>query len=521
MYVNVVCGLFVGCLLVSAALIPAVMRFARRIDAVDRGGFRKVFQGEMPLLGGLGVAIPLLTLCVFVGGLGHLVIRQWEWIWIHHRAWFDPLMDVASVRNDCLAIAAGGVAIVALGFVDDTRGMRARYKLLGQVAVALFVCFTGHVLTTVSVPFLGTVELGVVMGGLLTMLWVVGLINAFNLIDGIDGLASGIALVGTVALVALSIAQHNAFVTLAGAALAGSLLAFLFYNFPPARIFLGDTGSMFIGYALAVISLLGAQKSEAAVIIFAPMLALSLPLFETGVSMLRRYIGGVPVFTGDNRHTHHRLLRKGYSQPEVVLTLCGTGLVLAVAAVLAALIPETSKWGWCPYALYIGALVNIAWLAGYLRPTTLKAIVERRQRNKIFQSLSRYASLRLNDGMRASQAQVLLELCRHELGLKHLEVRMKSGERLMVSPVDVKYAAEPDSREILKVKSSEGQDILLCYEYKHAPNDNRRQDVSLCLAGIFDGMKAERHHRADNEAHERGYADKVVRFRGGATRGEK
>jgi UDP-GlcNAc:undecaprenyl-phosphate GlcNAc-1-phosphate transferase len=368
--------------------------------------------------------------------------------------------------------------------------MRARWKLLGQIAIALYVFMSGYTITTVSIPLVGALELGAGTGGLLTMLWVVGLINAFNLIDGIDGLAAGTALIGAAALVALSVIQENAYVTCAGAALAGSLLAFLPYNFPPARIFLGDTGSMFLGYALAMMSLLGAQKSEAAVIILAPMLALGLPIFETLVSIARRYAGGAPVFVGDNRHTHHRLLRKGYSQRRVVLTLYGTGLLLAAAAIMSASIRENSAWSWCSYAVYLGTLVCIAWLAGYLRPTTLKKVIERRHRNKVFQALARYAALRLNASMGSVETNLLLELCRRELGLRHIEVRMKSGGRLMVSTDGMEDDRTQASQEELLVKSSEGQDILICYEFTHAPDPERRQDVSSCLARIFDGMRS-------------------------------
>ena len=497
---KLICALFFGCLIATAALTPAVMWFARRIGAVDRGGYRKVFQGDMPLLGGLGIAVPLMVLGLAAGTAGHVIIRNWQWVWNHHRESFDLLLSFAGSRKECMTLAIGGVAVVVLGLIDDTKGLRARWKLLGQVVIALFVCLSGYAITTVYIPFIGVADLGIGVGGLLTMLWVVGLINAFNLIDGIDGLAAGTALVGVGALVVLSIIQENAYVTFAGSALAGSLLAFLLYNFPPARIFLGDTGSMFLGYVLAMMSLMGAQKSEAVVIILAPMLALGLPIFETLISMLRRYLRGVPIFVGDDRHTHHRLLLKGYSQPRVVLTLCGSGLFLATAAIMLALVPEDSKWAWCSYALYGGTLVYIAWLAGYLRPTTFKTVLERRQRNSILRALGRYAALRLNTNTGPIERSLLLELCRHELGLLYIEVRTRSGGRFMVSPDGMKYDRPQAPQEELLVKSSDGQDILIRYEFEHAPDDNRRQDVSSCLAGIFDQMRIDQAVKSSEES---------------------
>ncbi len=240
MLMTVVCALFFGCLIATTALIPAVMRFARKIDAVDRGGYRKVYQGAMPLLGGLGIAVPLIVLGLAAAGAGHVIVidRVWRWVNIHHKESFDPLFSLAGSRNECMTLALGGIAIVALGLIDDIKGLRARWKLLGQIVIALFVCLSGYAVTTVAIPFIGPVNFGVSVGGLLTILWVVGLINAFNLIDGVDGLAAGIALIGAGALVALGIIQQNAYVTFTGVALTGSLLAFLLYNFPPAKIFL-------------------------------------------------------------------------------------------------------------------------------------------------------------------------------------------------------------------------------------------------------------------------------------------
>ncbi|HOE65189.1 MAG TPA: MraY family glycosyltransferase [Candidatus Hydrogenedentes bacterium] len=475
-------------LLATALLVPLVMRFARAIGAVDRGGYRKVFQGAMPLLGGLGVALPLIALCMAGAVAGYGVVRHWQWFWLYRRDVFDALFSLAGERGNFLTLAWGGAAIVALGLVDDIKGMRARWKLAGQTVVAIMVCLSGQMLTTVSLPFWGSVTLGAGVGGLISVLWIVGLINAFNLIDGVDGLASGVALVGAGALIALSMIQQDVFVMFAAAALAGSLLAFLFYNFPPARIFLGDTGSMFLGYALALLSLSGAQKSEAAIVVAGPMLALSLPLFETVVSVLRRSIRGVPLFAGDAHHTHHRLLSKGYSQPRIVLTFCGVALLLAGAAIMSALIPPGSRWAWCPYALYAGALLYIAVLAGYLRPASFEATLERHQRNKGFQALARYVAPRLGRARPPVETGLLLELCRQELELAGIEVRRQANRLVLLATQPGNDDAARTPFETFGVKSSDGQDLLVAYAFVSAPDETRRQDVCACLAAIFDGM---------------------------------
>lgn len=489
---QIVGALFIGCLMATLVLIPGVMRFAQWIGAVDRGGYRKVFQGQMPLLGGLGIAIPLALMAVTASIVGHAIVANWTWVAAQYPDHFDLLFAFANSRTDCLVLALGGAGIVVLGIVDDTKGMRARYKLLGQVGVAIFLCLGGFSITNIGLPFVGPLDLGAFLGTLFTVFWVVGLINAFNLIDGVDGLASGIAFVGVSSLVVLGLLQQNAFVTFAGAAMAGCLLGFLFYNFPPARIFLGDTGSMFLGYMLAAMTLIGSQKYETAVILFTPMLALSFPIFETLISILRRYLRGVPVFMGDNHHTHHRLLSKGYSQPRVVLTLYGVATLLAAAAILAAVIPENSPWAFVSYALFAGTLMSIAWLAGYLRPTTFRRIIERRKRNRIYHALAHYANLCLHGGGRSAKVDVLLELCRHELGLLHLELQLENGAILMSSTAVQDETKTDAPRERLRVKSSDDQNIFIFYLFDHAPDENRRHDVNACLAGIFDQLMLDR-----------------------------
>ncbi|MFP4501486.1 MAG: glycosyltransferase family 4 protein [Candidatus Hydrogenedentota bacterium] len=481
--------LFIGFLVVTAALMPGVMLFARTIGAIDRGGYRKIYKGAMPLLGGLGIAVPFIAAGLGSGLLGYFVISHWQWVVENYPAQFNLLMNLAGNRHELLTMTIGAVGIIGIGVIDDSRGLRPRWKLLGQTAVALFICASGYAFTKLTIPFWGSVDLGFMGGHLLTMLWVIGLINAFNLVDGTDGLAGGIAFIAAIALLMLSLIQANPLVALASAALAGSLLAFLGYNFPPARIFLGDTGSMFLGYALAVMSLLGAQKAETAAILFAPMLVLGLPVFETLVSIIRRYLNGVPVFAGDNRHTHHRLLIKGFTPAGVVLTLCGAEFCLAATAVLAALIPDESAWAWTPYIGYFATLLGLIWIAEYGRPQTVGNIMERRNRNRIYQALGKYAALRLNDAQRPVEPHLLLELCRQELGLSRIVVDM---------PEHTQWAAPPDAgaqtpptrahQECLHLKSSQDEDIVITYCYTRPPDTNLHQDVTACLAAIFNGL---------------------------------
>lgn len=195
---------------------------------------------------------------------------------------------------------------------------------------------------------------------------------------------------------------------------------------------------------------------------------------------------------GDNHHTHHRLLSKGYSQPRVVLTLYGVAALLATAAVLAAVIPENSRWAFTPYALFAGTLVTIAWLADYLRPTAFRRIIERRKRNRVYHALAHYANLCLNANARADKIDVLLAICRHELGLVNIELQLENGAVLMTTTDAPMNSESGRTLEKLRVKSSDDQNIFIFYTFEHPPDDNRRHDVTACLAGIFDGLMLDR-----------------------------
>ena len=173
MLVKAIGALFFSCLTATLLFTPVVIRLARRTGAVDRGGYRKVFRGEMPLLGGLAVAAPLIGLSSVSAVLGHMVIRNWQWAFVNYREPWELMLSLASVRNECMTLAIGGVAIVVLGLMDDIKGLRARWKLAGQVLVALFVCLSGYSLSAFAIPFLGAVNLDPSVGGLLTVLWIV------------------------------------------------------------------------------------------------------------------------------------------------------------------------------------------------------------------------------------------------------------------------------------------------------------------------------------------------------------
>ena len=495
--------LFLGSSLATVLLTPLAMWLARAIGAINRGGYRKVYQGSMPLLGGLAVAVPFLAVCML--------------------AILGPTSMLQSIRGgrlDLAILATGCAVIVGLGVVDDLRGMKARPKLVFQTIAALLVCAAGHTILSVEFPIIGTVRLPAAVGVLITVLWIVGLTNAFNLMDGVDGLAAGVAFIASLGLAIIAAANGASFVVLLCVTLAGSLLAFLAFNFHPARVFLGDTGSMFLGFSLATIALMGSYKSQAAVVFAAPILALGLPIFETLTSVFRRFVRGRPLFVGDQGHTHHRLLRKGFSQRQVALTLYAASFVCMVSAILYQLLSERSRSSWIPIGLYVMTVFVLAWVAGYFQPKEAKHSSKNRQRNLLLSAFARYGALALSTGKSLLSLSEILRIARRELELRFLEVWLEDGPALIVSsgrmsletsyqlPVhfengpplmapggfamDVETSVLPvGSFEETMVQSANGHDLIIRYQYQKRPDELERQDLMACLAHLFAQTKIE------------------------------
>ena len=472
-------------------LMPMVMWFAHRVGAVDHGGHRKINQRPIPLLGGLTIALPVLAMGLVAALGGMAMIVWWKEAYRLAPTWFSPLMEVAAMRRDILAITIGGAAIVLIGMVDDIRGMKARVKLLGQIAVAAFIFFSGFRVSSVNLPLLGAFVFDDSASFFFTILWITGLINAFNLIDGLDGLAAGIGAIAAATLGVLAWLNGALIASVGCAFLTGALLAFLVFNFNPARIFLGDTGSMFLGYILATLTIMGSYKTEAATIIIAPLIGLSLPIFETFLSMLRRYVRGAPIFAGDRGHTHHRLLDKGYSQRQVVLILYGLTLVLSAAAVAGQLLPPESPYSVGPLAGAALAFLAILYLAGYLCPASFRAVLRRRRSNNVLKALGQYAVASLSHrGLSGGAAgHPVLDVCRHEMNLAFLEVWNEDEKaRLAVSgrpPEPPPGASLPDVEKV-RLKSAYGHRLAARYCFRCEPSDIERQDVAACLANIFE-----------------------------------
>lgn len=298
---------FIIALLVAYFTTPLVKWLAFKIGAVDLPDKRKVHKKPMARLGGLAI---------FFGFIASVFFTM-------------------QLNNQILGICFGGTIIVLVGIIDDLRGMDARVKLFFQIVAACVLLIFGLRIEWLSNPFgPGMFFLPFWLSAPVTVLWVVGCVNTVNLIDGLDGLAAGISFIAAITISLMAMASNYATAAILTAALAGAALGFLQHNFNPAKIFMGDTGSMFLGFTLASVSVVGSIKSLAAIAIIVPILALGVPIFDTLFAIVRRYKSGNPIFAPDKGHLHHRLLQRGMSVKQAVLVMYGISVVLGGVALL-------------------------------------------------------------------------------------------------------------------------------------------------------------------------------------------
>jgi UDP-GlcNAc:undecaprenyl-phosphate GlcNAc-1-phosphate transferase len=307
---------FLLALACTALLVPVVRRIAIRFGAVSMPGGRNVNARTIPRLGGIAIAVgftvPMLTILLADSAVAAVMRAE---------------------SRKVAGLLMGAMLCTLLGVVDDTRHVPPMRKLLVQVLAASIAFVAGFRIDGVSVPWVGTFSMGA-FALPVTIAWVVGITNAVNLIDGLDGLAAGIAFFAALTNLVVASLGSQTFVGVAMATLLGALLGFLFFNFNPARIFMGDSGSYFVGFVLGTMSLAGSmQKTSTAVSLLVPVLALGVPIFDTLFTMLRRFLERRPIFSPDRGHIHHRLLDMGLTQRRVVLILYGASLVLTCAAI--------------------------------------------------------------------------------------------------------------------------------------------------------------------------------------------
>jgi UDP-GlcNAc:undecaprenyl-phosphate GlcNAc-1-phosphate transferase len=278
---------------------------------------RRVHVAPIPRLGGIAI---LFSVLLALSGL----------LFIHNALTEALHSDVRKI----IAFLVCATLVLLVGVYDDLRGANATVKFAAVGGIAVLFYVLGGRIVALSIPFVGGVNLPLIVGLLLTLVWVVGITNAFNLIDGVDGLATGAALFSSLVILVVSLVQGYSYVTVVALVLTGALAGFLRYNFNPASIFLGDSGALLIGFCLAALSIQGSQKSTTAVAVAIPILAFGLPVVDTTITIARRLISGKPIFRGDREHIHHMLLARGWSQRRVVLVLYAVSAAFGLLAML-------------------------------------------------------------------------------------------------------------------------------------------------------------------------------------------
>lgn len=300
-------------MLVTLVSTPLICSWAIRHNLLERAGqFHTTHTIQVPRLGGLGLAASFIV-----------VVGITSWV---------CLRDHLGIPAELPLLVVTCLAMFAVGFVDDLRPLGARVKLAAQILIASGVYAGGLRIGNWANPYTETFYALGVLDYPLTVLWLVGVTNLVNLIDGVDGLAAGITLLLMVLLSLVSGLAGNSFSLLLCIGMVGALLGFLFFNFPPAKIFMGDGGAYFLGMLVAEIGLLNSHKGEVAAALIVPFFALGLPIIDASFTVFRRGLVGLPLFRADRRHIHHRLVGMGFSRQRVVLMLYAVSVFFALLA---------------------------------------------------------------------------------------------------------------------------------------------------------------------------------------------
>ncbi|HEX8650893.1 MAG TPA: MraY family glycosyltransferase [Pyrinomonadaceae bacterium] len=352
----------------SLLLTPIVRRICERFQWLDVPlDERRVHHRPVPHLGGVAIFASALLALATLPFIHNLLTEA-----------------LSAKRQQIVALFAPAVLIFLFGVYDDFRGSNARLKFLAQGLAGLLFCLLGGRIEALSLPLVGSVALPPILGYALTLVWTVGICNAFNLIDGLDGLAVGASLFAALVLLVVSLVTGQVLLTVVAVVLCGSLIGFLRYNFNPASIFMGDSGALFIGFTLAALSVQGTQKASTAVAVAIPLLAFGLPVVDTGFSMVRRFMSGHAIFEGDREHIHHMLLARGWSQRRIALVLYAACAAFGLLALL--LVSDFGRRTTGLVLLVVAAAVLFSvWHLGYHEVDEVKAgmrrnLMERRLR---------------------------------------------------------------------------------------------------------------------------------------------
>ncbi len=324
---------FLLAFIVTFMTVPYTIKIAKKVGAVDiPKDKRRMHNKSMPKFGGPAVILGYLVAVVYL-----LIVMSLE-----HKI---ELFDTEQYGMKLLGMFLGTVVLSIICIIDDIKTIKPIVKLIGQTIAAVIVVAFGIRIEEISPGVLATYELKEAFSVLLTIGWIVGVTNAINLMDGLDGLSSGISVISAISLLIIFVLNQSPIIAiLLITALAGALVGFLPFNFAPAKTFIGDTGSNFLGFSLSIISILGVAKTYTIAVIVLPLLALGLPIFDTIWAIIRRLIKGKSIkaiFKADKGHLHHIIVSKGFSQKQAVLILYG---IAATFGLFAIILLESGIW---------------------------------------------------------------------------------------------------------------------------------------------------------------------------------
>lgn len=340
---------FLLAFITAFVVTPYTIRLAKKVGAVDIPNDRRINKVPMPRLGGLAV------IAGFVISVLYLVVSMCIENKIN--------LQEDGLKTKLLGILGGMLVLGITCFTDDVKDIKPLVKLAGQLLAAIIVVRCGIVIDNFTIPFKENgVVLNEVFSYILTIGWIVGITNAINLTDGLDGLSSGITLISCISLLIIfSLNESPIIAVVLITALAGAITGFLPYNFNPAKTFIGDVGSNFMGFALSIISILGVAKTYTAIVLIAPIIILALPIFDTLWAIVRRIIKTKSikgVFKADKGHLHHKLMDKGYTQKQSVLILYTATATLGMVAII---LLDSGIWKAISFALLVIAIVAIGY----------------------------------------------------------------------------------------------------------------------------------------------------------------
>ncbi len=352
-------AIFSVSVLASFVLTRQIRNLATAYGWVAAPGLdRHLHKRPLPRLGGVAIFFAFLL----SAGVAALL------------SWWRPGLNFGFSSKSLIIVLLPGTVVFLLGLYDDLHPVGPYFKFSVQILAGAILFAGGLRILDLPVLFKGY-QFSWFISLPLTILWVLAITNAFNLIDGMDGLAAGSAFFSTLVVFAVALVTHYSFVSLMTLMLAGAILGFLRYNFNPATIFLGDCGSLFVGFMLSALALQGMQKSPTVVAVAIPVVSFGLPILETALSVVRRLISGRPVFTGDREHIHHKLLQRGLSQRQVVTILYAVSAIFAMLS-LFMLWPTGSTLGLVLAVLGLGIWMGVQHL-NYLEFGELRRVAQR------------------------------------------------------------------------------------------------------------------------------------------------